>query len=126
MKKILFTLSLAFFAMSLNAQENTLDYDKAKINVFFKGLELSEIKNYEISLSPNYKKDTANAFSIFDPITKQNLIYDSKMEVTNGSLSLDNLARTVRRDSFNPHGATNFRNALGVGVANTILELLQK
>jgi len=126
MKKIFLLVGLVFFGMSINAQEKKLDYNKAKINAFFDGFELKETKDYVISLSPNYIKETTPFFSIYNPITQQTLMYNSQMELTSGLLSLDNLTRNVKRDSFNPHGATDFKNALGIGVANTILQLLQK
>lgn len=126
MYRILLIATFVFFGMSVNAQEEELDFNKAKINVFFNGFELPEKQDFSISLSPNYIKEDKQRFSIYEPITHQNLTYNPEMVVTNGSLSLDNLTRNIKRDSFNPHGATDFGNALGIGVANTILQLLQK
>ncbi|MFD0964483.1 hypothetical protein [Pseudofulvibacter geojedonensis] len=126
MKNIVLIVSFLFFALHMNAQDKQLAFDEAKINVFFKGFKLLDKEDYSLSLSPNYIKDNQKGFSIYEPITHQNLTYNPEMIVTNGSLSLDNLTRNIKRDSFNPHGATDFKNALGIGVANTILQLLQK
>lgn len=126
MNKMILIAGILFFTLSVQAQERNVDFDKAKINVFFKGFKLSESQDYSISLSPSYIKDSTKSFTIYNPITHQGLVYNPEMKVTNGSLSLDNLTRNIKRDSFNPNGATDFGNALGLGVANTILELLQK
>lgn len=126
MDKMILIAGFFVFSLSIQAQEQRVDFNKAKINVFFKGFELSESIDHTINLSPNYIKQSTQVFSIYEPITQQNMMYNTQMEITNGSLSLDNLTRNIKRDSFNPHGATDFGNALGIGVANTILELLYK
>jgi len=93
-------------------------------------LQTKRVQNIDVNISFRFNKlpniDGITSFSRFNRTTGLNdayIRYQETYEYTRSSIILENQTRGFSKiDSFNPHGATDFGNAIVTGVLSLIFD----
>lgn len=108
-----------FFCFLSFSQTNDSVATKKAINLYDFSIKLDSLSKMKPNFSNNFKTNHITSFCVYNRNTKLNDIY---------YLSKDSiyLVKTVnlftQKDSFNPHGASNFGVGLIMGSINTIFK----
>jgi len=119
------------FSSCLYSQTNQSPMESVKSKVFFYGFTFeNEVKeNYVLSIPTSLLANKNNQFSVYDSTSNLNTNYymeGSNYVVSNTTQIHQNNFSSIKKDSFNPHGAYSVETALGLGLITTVFDLLLK
>jgi hypothetical protein len=125
MRYIVPTLFFCFISFSQSKDSicnNNNNNNNAK-NIFSFNIKLDSLSKIKPNINYNFRVNNNTLFSVYNQNTKLNdYLYVSKDSIYFAKSVNYNSHQLIKKDSFNPHGASNIGVGLIMGSINTIFK----
>ncbi len=126
-----FIITLIMFSSLVYSQKKESVIEEAKSKVFFYGFTLdNKVKeNYSLSIPTSLLTKKSSSFSVYDLTSNLNANFymeGSNYVMSNTTQMHQNGFGNIKKDSFNPNGASSVEGAMGMGLFMTVFDLFLK